>query len=150
MFTCEPNPCVQPTRRQRHAADAERSRHPKVMAPVHFDPEAYAKSDRCPWTFFAFPRSLADQDGLPRDPDARGLLGAVRDLGVPAAVWVNAATPSTVYYACPYESRDALDDALVTLAAQGSWESGSISQLSERLFEVAAQSPEPTDAMDSR
>lgn len=120
------------------------------MAPVHFDPEAYAKSGRCPWTFFAFPRSLADQDGLPRDPDARGLLGAVRDLGVPAAVWVNAATPSTVYYACPYESRDALDDALVTLAAQGSWESGSLSQLSERLFEVAAQSPEPPDAMDSR
>jgi len=120
------------------------------MAPVHFDPEAYAKSGRCPWTFFAFPRSLADQDGLPRDPDARGLLAAVRDLGVPVAVWANAATPSTVYYACPYESRDALDDALVTLAAQGRWESGSVSQLSERLFEVAAQSPEPSDAADSR
>ncbi len=120
------------------------------MAAGDFDADAYATSGRCPWTFFAFPRSLADQDGLPRDPDARGLLAAVRDLGVPAAVWVSAATPGTVYYACPYESRDALDNALLTLAKQGRWESGSVSQLSERLFEVAAQSPEPPDAMDSR
>ena len=120
------------------------------MAPVHFDADAYAKSGRCPWTFFAFPRSLTDEDGLPRDPDARRLLAAVRDLGVPAAIWVNVVTPDTVYYACPYESRDALGDALLTLAAQSRWEPGFLSQLSERLFAVATQSPEPRDAMDSR
>jgi hypothetical protein len=127
-----------------------RSGHPKVMTAGHFDADAYAESGRCPWTFFAFPRSLADQDGLPRDPDARSLLAAIRDLGVPASAWVNAATPGTIYYACPYESRDALDDALLTLAAKGRWGAGSLSQLSERLFALAAQSPEPTDAMDSR
>ena len=120
------------------------------MAAVHFDPDAYAKSGRCPWTFFAFPRSLADEDGLPCDPDARSLLEAVRDLGIPASSWVSALTPNTVYYACPYESRKALDDALLTLATHGCLGSSSISQLSERLFEVANQSPEPSDGAESR
>ena len=120
------------------------------MAAAQFDADAYATSGRWPWTFFAFPRSLADQDGLPRDPDARSLLAAVRDLGIPAAAWVHAATPGTVYYACPYEFRDALDEALLTLATRGRWESGFLSQLSERLFALAPQSPEQTDAMDSR
>ncbi|MFM2096835.1 MAG: hypothetical protein RIS70_3959 [Planctomycetota bacterium] len=132
------------------AAELHSSGHPEVMEAGHFDADAYAASGRCPWTFFAFPRSLADQDGLPRDPDARSLLAAIRDLGVPASAWVNAATPGTVYYACPYESRDALDDALLTLAARWRWGAGSLSQLSERLFALAAQSPELTDTMDSR
>ena len=118
------------------------------MAAALFDAEAYATSGVWPWTFFAYPRALADQDGLPRDPDARSLLAAVRDLGIPASAWEHAATPGTVYYACPYESRDALDDALRTLAAQGRWESGFFSRLSERLFALAAQSPEPSAGSD--
>ncbi|MFN4907145.1 MAG: hypothetical protein ACOVQH_10105 [Burkholderiaceae bacterium] len=111
------------------------------MKAGHFDADAYAASGHCPWTFFAFPRSLADQDGLPRNPDARSLLAAIRDLGIPASAWVNAISPSTNFYACPYESRDALADALLTLAAQGRWGVGSLSQLSEQLFALADQSP---------
>ena len=120
------------------------------MAAAHFDADEYAKSGRCPWTFFAFPRSLANEDGLPRDTDAQRLLAAVQDLGVPAAVWVSSVTPGTVYYACPHECRAALDDAPMSLAAQGRWEPGFLSKWSERLFAVATQSPEPRDAVDSR
>ena len=84
----------------------------------------------------------------PAIPKPEGFWRPFATLGFPASAWEHAANPSTVYYACPYESRAALDDALRPLAAQGRWESGFLSQLSERLFALAAQSPEPSAVAD--
>lgn len=120
------------------------------MPAPHFDADAYARSGRCPWTFFAFPRSLANENGWPRDDAVGHLLAAVQNRGVPAGVWVSSVTPGTIYYACPYECRAALDEALLSLAAQYRWEAGFLSRWSDRLFAVATRDPDSPDDRDSQ
>jgi hypothetical protein len=43
--------------------NAKHSLHGEAIASHVFDPAAYQASGRCPWTFFAFPRELAQAEG---------------------------------------------------------------------------------------
>ncbi len=50
---------------------------------THFDADAYWRAGNCPWTFFAFPRILADESGMPPDEDAKRLLAVLQRRGIP-------------------------------------------------------------------
>jgi hypothetical protein len=68
-----------------------------MAATTHFDAEAYWRAGNCPWTFFAFPRLLADEAGLPPDDDAKRLLAALQGRGIPVGTWVNTFAPGTSF-----------------------------------------------------
>jgi len=79
-----------------------------------FDADAYYRSGCCPWTFFAYPTSLADDRGLPPDDEACGLLAQLQQYGVEVAVWVNGIVNNTTYFACRLEDRYRLDGGQCT------------------------------------
>jgi hypothetical protein len=106
-------------------------------------------SGESPWTFFAFPRVLADTENRPVDEQARRILLAIQQRGVPAATWVSPLTPGVVYFACPYESRKALNDAIELLERQGEFEIDFLAKRSEYLFSLVEKSPDAPDVMDS-
>ncbi len=54
-----------------------------------FDADAYWRAGHCPWTFFAYPTSLADEQGLPPDVDAKGLLADLQRRGLQVGIWTN-------------------------------------------------------------
>lgn len=84
-----------------------------------FDADAYWQAGQCPWTFFAFPTSLADEHGLPPDADAKSLLGELQRRGIRVGLWANAIADNTTYYACPKDDIERLNDAVVELETNG-------------------------------
>ena len=107
-----------------------------MNANTHFDADAYWRAGNCPWTFFAFPRALADNDGLPPDDDAKRLLAALQRRGIPVAPWLNAPVEDTAYFACPTEAILCLNEALETLEATGEFEKGFCAKRTELLFSM--------------
>ena len=101
---------------------------------VTFDAEAYWRAGNCPWTFFAYPSSLADDHGLPPDEDAKRLLVELRTRGIQVGIWANGIAKDTAYFACPKDEIQRLHDALAELQARGSFEVGFCSKRSDRLF----------------
>src|SRR3954447_10021263 len=89
-----------------------------------FDADAYWRAGNMPWTFFAFPRVFADEAGLPPDDNAKRLLVALQSRGIPVGTWFNAPVEDTVYFACPKDAIESLNDALNALEEQGEFEKG--------------------------
>ena len=71
---------------------------------AHFDADAYHRAGHCPWTFFVFPRALADAAGLPPDDDARRLLQVLQQQGIPVGTWTTSPFTDDAYFACPKEA----------------------------------------------
>ena len=69
-----------------------------------FDAEAYFRSGACPWTFFAYPTSVAVAFGLPDDDEACRLLAEVQGRGIEVAVWVSEIVFNTTFYVCRSEA----------------------------------------------
>ena len=86
-----------------------------------------------PWTFFAWPSSAADKNGLPVDQEARQYLAAVQRTGVPIGIWRNSPAEGTNYAGVVRESIQHLNQALAELTQFGD---SYASDLCERLFEV--------------
>ncbi len=101
-----------------------------------FDPAAYYKAGHMPWTFFAYPRSLADKDGMPPDNDAKRLLNILRCRGLEVGVWVETPVPGTSYFACPKDEIERLHRTLTALEAEGQFEQGFCSKRTDYLFSV--------------
>jgi hypothetical protein len=97
----------------------------------------------CPWTFFAYPRVLTDDAGLPPDDDAKRLLAALRDRGIPVGTWLNE-PGDTVYFACPKEAIGRLHEALTAMENQGEFEADFCIKRTEFLFSLVASNTEPT------
>lgn len=114
-----------------------------------FDADAYWRSGNCPWTFFAFPRALADDAGLPPDEDAKRLLAALQGRGIPVGTWVHPFVDDTAYFACPKEAIGALNDALSALEDRGEFDKGFCANRTEYLFSLLGKSTEPGAAPDS-
>jgi hypothetical protein len=121
-----------------------------VNATTHFDADAYWRAGNCPWTFFAFPRLLADDAGLPPDDDAKRLLAALQGVGIPVGTWVNTFVEDTAYFACPKEAIGRLSDALSALEEQGEFEKGFCTKRAEYVFSLVGSSTEPVLAPDRR
>lgn len=126
------------------------SLHGEAMASHVFDVAAYQASGRCPWTFFAFPRELAGPDGMPADPSVRELFKIVQEHGIPAAVWSDPRMPETVYFACPNESRNALDDLMKVLEQQGRFPRGFLPGRCEQLHSLVGRTSGPYGTPGSR
>ena len=101
-----------------------------------FDADAYYQAGNCPWTFFAYPRALTDAAGFPPDDDARQLLDALQHQGIPVGTWLNSPIEDTVYFACPYEARDRLNDALDAMEKRGEIEAGFCTKRTDHLFSL--------------
>ena len=99
-----------------------------------FDADEYHRSGICPWTFFAYPTSLADEQGLPPDNEACDFLGCLQERGIDVAIWVNGIAEDTTYFACRKEDIQKLNDAIQELEDCGAIEKGFCNERSERLF----------------
>ena len=80
-----------------------------------FDADEYHRSGHCPWTFFAYPTTLAVERGLPPDNDACRLFAEVQARGIPVAIWVNAIAENTTYFACKRDDIERLNDLIIEL-----------------------------------
>lgn len=114
-----------------------------MTAKMQFDANAYYRAGHIPWTFFAFPRVLADDRGWPSDDDAKRLITALQNLGIPVGPWDTSLTPDTVYLACPQEELGHLCKATHRLEKQGEFEKGFCAQRSEFLFSWLERGVEP-------
>ena len=84
-----------------------------------FDAEEYHRSGNCPWTFFAYPISFAEDRDLPPDEDACHLLAMLQKRGIRVAVWVSSISEDTTFFACRMEDRQKLDAALNEIDVRG-------------------------------
>ena len=99
-----------------------------------FDADEYHRSEHCPWTFFAYPTTLADEHGLPPDEDACRLLSEIQGRGIAVAIWVNGITENTTYFACKKDDIERLHEALQELETDGSFGKSFCSRRTEELF----------------
>jgi hypothetical protein len=103
---------------------------------TQFDADAYYRAGNFPWTFFAFPRVLADAAGFPPDEDAKRLFVALQRQRIPVGTWVNSPIADTAYFACPKEAIERLNDALTAMERQGEFEVGFCTKRTEYLFSL--------------
>ena len=107
-----------------------------MNADRHFDADAYYRAGNVPWTFFAFPRVLADDSGFPPDDDAKRLFVSLQRRGIPVSTWANSPTQDTVYFACPKDAIGPLHEALIAMEKHGEFEVGFCSKRTEYLFSL--------------
>jgi hypothetical protein len=98
-----------------------------------FDAEAYRESGYCPWTFFAYPTSLADKRGLPPDEEACTLLANLQAHGIEVAIWVNGYNETT-YLACRKNDMQILHETLQTFEETGMIEKNFLQVHSDLIF----------------
>ncbi len=111
-----------------------------------FDANEYYRAGHCPWTFFAYPTTLANDRGLPPDNDACALLAELQQHGIDVAIWVNGIADDTTYFACRKEGMYRLNDSLQELETRGIIEKDFCLTRTERLFAQTAKGTEPSDA----
>lgn len=114
------------------------TRSHEIRFDLLFDADKYFRSGVCPWTFFAYPTSIALERGLPPDSDACRLLAHIQSFGIAVAIWINGIGENTTYFACRKEDRERLNDTLQDLEASGVIEKGFLGDRSDRLFEKQA------------
>lgn len=105
-----------------------------VNVDLLFDADEYRRSGPCPWTFFAYPTTLAVANGLPPDDDACKLLGEIQARGIDVAIWGNGIADNTTYFACKKDDIQRLNDALKELETSESFGEKFCSNRSEKLF----------------
>ena len=99
-----------------------------------FDGDEYRKSGDCPWTFFAYPTSLATEHRLPPDDEACRFLGAIQARGIEVAIWVNGIATNTTYFACKRDDIERLNDAVTELENDELFGNNFCAKRSEALF----------------
>ena len=99
-----------------------------------FDAEKYHRTENCPWTFFAYPTSLADENGLPPDREACELLALIQQRGIDVAIWVSQIVENTTYFACRIDDRQKLVNVLNELQSFGTIDNNFCNIRAERLF----------------
>lgn len=99
-----------------------------------FDADEYHRSGYCPWTFFAYPTSLAVEHGLPPDADACEFLALLQNCGIDVAIWINGIADDTTYFACRKEDIQRLHDTIQEFEDSGLIVKGFCNDRTERLF----------------
>jgi hypothetical protein len=77
-----------------------------------FDADAYWRSGGTPWTFFAYPRVLADEHDLPPDDEVKQLFAELLHRGLQVGIWADSFREDTIYLACPKEEIARLHEIL--------------------------------------
>jgi hypothetical protein len=78
---------------------------------------------------------------LPPDDDAKRLLAALRDRGIPVSTWVNTPVEDTAYFACPKDAIERVVDAVRAMETQGEFEEGFCAKRTESLFSLLRKVP---------
>ena len=107
-----------------------------------FDAVEYHRAGKCPWTFFAYPTSLAVERRLPPDHEACGLLGHLQNRKLDVAIWKSGIVENTTYFVCRKEDIQRLHSVLQELEDAGMIERDFCSKRSERLFAKLTKSTE--------
>ncbi|MDG2221628.1 MAG: hypothetical protein P8L85_09620 [Rubripirellula sp.] len=113
-----------------------------------FDAEEYFRLGECPWTFFAYPTSLAGDFGLPVDDDACRLLAEVQGRGIEVAVWRSEIVSNTTFYVCRRESVSDLKQVIQQLEVPGKFGARFCELRSEALFARLRDASSSVDEMD--
>jgi hypothetical protein len=120
----------------------------RIQFDLLFDADEYVQSGFFPWTFFAYPTSLASEQGLPPDNAACQMLAHLQDLGIDVAIWVDGIAEDTTYFACRREDIQRVNNAVQELETAGLLEKDFCATRSKRLFAALAGSTEQTDATE--
>ncbi len=104
-----------------------------VKLDLLFDADEYQRSGECPWTFFAYPTSLAVDHGFPPDDDACRFLAAIQAHGIEVAVWIYGSN-NTTYFACKRNDIQRLRKAVEELETVDSFGESFCAIRSEELF----------------
>lgn len=83
-----------------------------------WDAEAYYRGGQIPWTIFAYPVALANERQLPRDDESVRYLAALLAAGAVVGIWYFPVN-QTVYFACPFEERERVDQIVDGLERMG-------------------------------
>src|SRR5690606_30967120 len=94
-------------------------------------------------TFFAYPTSLAVEQGLPPDDKACQLLADLQGRGIDVSIWVCGIADNTTYFACRKKDIQRLNRALQELESLGTIDSDFLSIRSELLFAKVTQGRVP-------
>ena len=105
-----------------------------VKLDLLFDADQYQRSGGCPWTFFAYPTSLAVEHGLPPDDEACRFLGEIQVRGIDVAIWVNGIADNTTYFACRGDDIQRLRDVVNELETAEWFGEKFSTKRSEKLF----------------
>jgi hypothetical protein len=92
---------------------------------------------KCPWTFFAYPKALADEQRLPRDNDAVRYLLALQRAGVRVGIQQHPRMPNDIYFACPFEEMQSLIAAIDELERAGTFPRGFGTKRTDYLYSLA-------------
>ena len=85
----------------------------------------------CPYTFFAFPKSLLNEHRVPSNKDAQEYIAAIQSAGVPVGIWRSTVVEDIAYAGVTHESIPLLRD---TIASLTQFSDSYASDLCERLF----------------
>ena len=102
-----------------------------------FDADALNASGQCPWTFFAYPKSLALPNGLPPDAEVCELFGEIQSRGINVAIWVSGISENTIHFACRYEDRHRLQEIINDLESAPRFRENSLAERCEAMFAKA-------------
>lgn len=111
-----------------------------------FDAEKYRESGACPWTFFAYPTSVAVAHGLPPDEMACRFLGDVQSSGIEVTIWVSLFGSDTTYLGCKAHDIDRLRSVLVRLESDPQYGRGFCEARTSALLSLADESGEAEGA----
>ena len=106
-----------------------------------FDADEYWRSGGCPWTFFAYPTSLAGSRGLPPDDEACRFLAAIQARGIDVAIWVREIAENTTYFACRRDDIQRLQDAVRELEDGEQFAEDFCAKRTEELFALLENDP---------
>ena len=101
-----------------------------------FDAKAYWHSGQCPWTIFAYPTCLADENGLPADAEAQRFLAEIQRRGIQVGIWVNGIAEDTSYFAVPKEDIQRVHFAIQELEEAGVFEPNFCGKRSDHLLSL--------------
>ncbi len=107
-----------------------------------FDADDYYRRGYMPWSFLAWPTSISDEDGLPRDMEALRLLSRLQFWGICFGTWRapdEVGQPHT-WAVVPIQESAGVLEALAALETEGDIPRGHVDELTERLMNM---SPEP-------
>ncbi len=99
-----------------------------------FDADEYLRTVYSPWTFFAYPTSLAVENGLPPDEPACQILGEVQSRGIEVAIWINGIGNDTNYFCCKKRDIRHLMNVLAELQTSDRFGENYLSKRCDELF----------------
>lgn len=105
----------------------------KIDLDTLFDVEAYWQAGGMPWTIFAYPRELADENGWPPDQQVIEIFALLQQRGLRFGVWERSIN-DTIYFAVSKEEIQHSKDLIAELEVQGIVAPNFLSQRCEELF----------------